>query len=262
MNDLYTRVAGLVPRLSRRLPAPLRCQRLEHRLGDWLSFKSASTPSRTRELEAARRSCGSDEGWFAFASEVFPSHQQRGEILEFIRFAREREPKVAMEIGTAQGGTNFLLSQLLGQLENMIGVDLHVSNRRLLGRYGREGVTLSFVEGSSRADETLDRVREILAGRSIDVLFIDGDHSYFGVREDFRIYRDLVREGGLIAFHDIVPDSETRCGIKTGNWAGEVPKFWATLKPHYETREFVASPDQDGFGIGVMVHRQGGAVPD
>jgi hypothetical protein len=157
MTDLYTRVAGLVPRLSRRLPVPLRCQSLEHRLGDWLAFKSATTSSRTRELEAARRSCGSDESWFAFASEVFPSHQQRGEILDFIRLAGEREPRVAM---------------------------------------------------------------------------------------------------------DIVPDSETRCGIKTGNWTGEVPKFWAALKPHYESHEFVVSPDQDGFGIGVIVHRQGGRVPD
>ena len=34
----------------------------------------------------------------------------------------------------------------------------------------------------------------------LDLLFIDGDHSYEGVRQDYKMYSKLVRDGGLIAF--------------------------------------------------------------
>jgi predicted O-methyltransferase YrrM len=36
----------------------------------------------------------------------------------------------------------------------------------------------------------------------IDLLFIDGDHSYKGVKADFEAWYPHVRDGGVIAFHD------------------------------------------------------------
>jgi hypothetical protein len=36
----------------------------------------------------------------------------------------------------------------------------------------------------------------------IDVLFIDGDHSYNGVKNDFNLYSPLVKNGGYIVFDD------------------------------------------------------------
>jgi hypothetical protein len=33
-------------------------------------------------------------------------------------------------------------------------------------------------------------------------VFIDGDHSYEGCREDWRMWRDHVAPGGFAAFHD------------------------------------------------------------
>ncbi len=38
--------------------------------------------------------------------------------------------------------------------------------------------------------------------RSIEFLWIDGDHSYEGAKMDFDFYSPLVVDGGLIAFHD------------------------------------------------------------
>jgi len=45
---------------------------------------------------------------------------------------------------------------------------------------------------------------EIAAGwsRPLDLLFIDGDHSYEGCRTDMQAWLDFVRPGGWIAFHD------------------------------------------------------------
>jgi len=42
-------------------------------------------------------------------------------------------------------------------------------------------------------------------GGELNFLFIDGDHTYEGVRKNFEMYSPLVRRGGIVAFHDIVP---------------------------------------------------------
>jgi predicted O-methyltransferase YrrM len=84
-----------------------------------------------------------------------------------------------------------------------------------------------------------------LAGREIDFLFIDGDHTYEGVKSDFEMYSPLVRAGGLVAFHDIVPDRfET---------TGEVHIYWNELKQRgYEQRELIDLVGSRGYGIGVV----------
>jgi predicted O-methyltransferase YrrM len=40
------------------------------------------------------------------------------------------------------------------------------------------------------------------AGPSVDLVFIDGDHSPEGCREDWDVWHPHVRPGGLVAFHD------------------------------------------------------------
>ena len=37
----------------------------------------------------------------------------------------------------------------------------------------------------------------------MDLLFIDAQHDYRSVLTDFILYKDLVRSGGIIAYHDI-----------------------------------------------------------
>ena len=82
--------------------------------------------------------------------------------------------------------------------------------------------------------------------RKIDFLFIDGDHTYEGIRADFENYSTLVRPGGLIAFHDIV--------IHVANPSCRVHEFWNEVKSRPGAVELI---DRDGFeiwgGIGVLV---------
>lgn len=42
-------------------------------------------------------------------------------------------------------------------------------------------------------------------GRLADAIFIDGDHSYEGVRRDLELYFPLLRSGGLLIVHDYLP---------------------------------------------------------
>jgi predicted O-methyltransferase YrrM len=95
-------------------------------------------------------------------------------------------------------------------------------------------------------------VRAALDGRALDVLFIDGDHSYEGVKRDWELYSPLVRAGGLIGLHDIQEDYATSRGTQTAAISGEVPRFWRELREGHRTEELIADPGQDGYGIGVV----------
>jgi predicted O-methyltransferase YrrM len=66
---------------------------------------------------------------------------------------------------------------------------------------------IRLLRADSHEARTLEAARAALERRPVDVLFIDGDHTYEGVRRDFEMYKSLVRDGGVIAFHDIVPPS-------------------------------------------------------
>ena len=220
---------------------------------DWLVARHHLTSARRGPLEERAARCRTEEDWFDFAGQVFPSHQIRTEIMGFVRLARSIEPRTVVELGTAEGGTHFLLGATLPSVTTKVAVDLFVQNTRLLRKFMRPECRQAFVEGSSYAPETVEAVRRTLAGTPIDVLFIDGDHTYDGARADFERYAPLVRPGGLIAFHDIMPDFQTRFGRSTGRWAGDVPKLWQEVQPRFaETWEFVEDRAQDGLGIGAL----------
>lgn len=206
------------------------------------------------EAHDAFAKLGSRHDYFLFACRYFGPHQREPEILGFLDWAAQFSPERICEIGTAFGGTTFLLGQSLGSVKEVIGLDLMIRHRRRLVYFKRPGQTQRFLEGSSYAEATVERVRADLAGRKLDLLFIDGDHTLAGAWKDFELYRHFVRKGGIIAFHDIVQDYRTRYGRQTPSWTGDVPKIWSALKPLYQTAEFVESPDQDGFGIGALIY--------
>jgi cephalosporin hydroxylase len=108
------------------------------------------------------------------------------------------------------------------------------------------------IRGDSRDPKTLERVRSLLRGHPLDLLFIDGDHSYVGVKADFSNFSPLVGTGGLIVFHDIVRDLGNRCGTPTQHYTGGVPTFWEEIKARHRTSELIEDPGQDGYGIGIV----------
>jgi predicted O-methyltransferase YrrM len=83
--------------------------------------------------------------------------------------------------------------------------------------------------------------------KKLDFLFIDGDHTYEGVKGDFEMYGPLVQKGGLIAFHDICQSR----GTVLAN-SGAVFKFWKEIRKMYPSEEIINGPSQDGYGIGII----------
>ncbi|WP_197535048.1 class I SAM-dependent methyltransferase [Thermoproteus tenax] len=182
--------------------------------------------------------------------------QIREEVEQLVRLVAGVRPSVVLEIGTARGGTLFLWTWAATDDALLISVDLpgglfgggYPWLKGFLYRSfarGRQRVVL--IRGDSHDQRTLERVERALGGRKVDFLFIDGDHTYEGVKRDFEMYSPLVRKGGIIAFHDIVPGPP--------EYVGGVPRFWSELKqrlPRDKYMELVKDWRQGGFGIGVV----------
>ncbi len=180
--------------------------------------------------------------------------QLSDELERLLVALRATSPKTILEIGTAQGGTLFLFSRIATGDATILSVDLPGGpfgggyNAWKIPIYksfanGRQKIHL--VRGDSHSQSTLRRVQEILGGTPLDFLFIDGDHSYDGVKSDFQMYSPLVRKGGIIVFHDIVPGPRDN--------VGGVPWFWTEIKGKYQTREFVRDRNQGSYGIGILL---------
>lgn len=65
-----------------------------------------------------------------------------------------------------------------------------------------------------------------------DYIHIDGDHSYMGVKSDYKHFWPKLRKGGFMCFHDI-----HQYGVK---------KFWREIKKQHRTIEY---PGEYGLGI-------------
>ncbi len=204
---------------------------------------------------AARAATAEERCEAIFGFDEFRPFQKTSELLVFLQRVASLKPVAICEIGAASGGTLCALSHTATESAIVVSVDLQFTAARLkaLPRLGRPDQALACIEGDSHEPHVHARVASALRGRMLDLLFIDGDHSHAGVKADFEMYRGLVRPGGLIGFHDIVPDFRTRFGTATPADSGGVPAFWQELKRQYtEVQEIIESPEQDGYGIGLL----------
>ena len=208
-----------------------------------------------QELSVAARGVTDEGALFDLVTAIpeFRPAQIRSEFTELMRRVRALTPTAILEVGTATGGTSFLLSRMMpagGRLLTMDIVD-NSARRAAVSEFSRPSVEVIAVRANSQDPAVLDTVRSRLRVTTVPFVFIDGDHSYDGVSADFRIHSSLVAPGGCLAFHDIVTDFKTRCGRQTGTTTGGVPVFWSELRAATDQAEqIVESPDQDGYGIG------------
>lgn len=207
--------------------------------------RDARRLARTKEADGLRV-C--EELW---KSEDFRPLQIKEEIAGLFEIVKALRPAAVCEIGSAGCGTTFLFARAAapGALVVSLDLELEDARRRAANLFARAGQRVVCLKADSHRPETVREVEGLFAGRPLDFLFIDGDHSYEGVRQDFEMYAPLVRPGGLIAFHDIVPlAAEDR-----QHSVGGVPRFWRELKErHPSAREIVAGPAQSAFGIGLL----------
>jgi predicted O-methyltransferase YrrM len=205
-----------------------------------------------------RAAAGDPAAWW-LARQSIKRHgaiQHVDELTEFARMLQRHPPHAALEIGTAQGGVFWLLCRLCAADATLISLDLppeerHSGGQRIavdLQSMKKPGQTVHAIHGDSHDSQTLAQVRSSLGGRKLDLLFIDGDHTYDGVRRDYEMYHSLVRPGGIIAFHDIIHTHWPEC---------QVDRFWGELAKDSSLQPraiFGLVPSHFG-GIGVVTSR-------
>jgi predicted O-methyltransferase YrrM len=223
------------------------------RLGDIAALSAGRSPDWSAELpDVVERLCvgGVRPGALVWAM------QKGTEMSALLELAASLRARCVVEIGTAAGGVLHLLARVAEPDALIVSVDLPGGRfgggygawrRPLYARLVRRSQELALLRADSHSPETLRMVTERLAGRPVDLLFIDGDHTLAGVAADFGTYAPLVRTGGVIALHDIA--------ATPGEQGIEVPEFWRSLKSRYDTREFVDPVGPAGYGIGVVTWR-------
>lgn len=177
------------------------------------------------------------------------------DFMEYL--AHERQPKRILEIGTGRGGSLYFFSKLCGEKSLLISIDTTPTAIEYISLLTRRKLQHIYpILADSHDLKTVGAIEKILGDAPLDLLYIDGDHSYEGVKRDFELYRRFCNDNSIVCFHDINPDYRTSKGIQTDRDSGEVYKFWNEVKLRYEHREFIESKGQDGFGLGMIFYKK------
>jgi cephalosporin hydroxylase len=181
----------------------------------------------------------------------WPIAQKKYEILALQELLKKERIKRVLEIGTWSGGTALLWAKIVSKYEDGIVYCCDLSFKygtlyciepgtELIREYPTQMYTASpaskhivELQGDSHDPAYIERVKNTVEKESLDFMFIDGDHSYEGVKQDFFNFSSLVKSKGYIAFHDITDSDYHRF------YGVEVKKFWEEIKNDYEYWEFI-----------------------
>lgn len=176
--------------------------------------------------------------------------QIKEEFDALLQYAKGK--KLILEIGTAWGGTLCRFIEVADDSAEIVSIDM--PGGKYGGKFGQPSIDLMMswakpnqklhiIRADSHAPETVENVRKILNGRKFDFIFIDGDHSYGGVKKDYENYKDMAND--IIAFHDITNHFFVIPGEEI-----EVDKFWHELRGN--KTEIIKDKNQGRCGIGVL----------
>ena len=144
--------------------------------------------------------------------------QVREEFTMLAYFLSSFRPHNILEIG-CKGGTFYMFNKF--STGKKIGVDIDTQYLPTMHFY-TQNEDFTFINANSQLPDTANYVKSLCP--QFDFIFIDGDHSYDGVRKDFELYKPLLSPRGYIGFHDIDPNHVFRDGP-----GGQVYKFWQDL---------------------------------
>lgn len=135
-------------------------------------------------------------------------------VLTLYEFVLEIRPKKVLEIGVQRGQSTKSMLMAIGEngFGKLVSVDHKTRGDILDYDYADLKPYWTCLKGSSHDPRTLQAVKDQLEeGELFDMAFIDGDHKYDGVKQDWEDYTQLVKPGGVIILHDIINKNE---GVK------------------------------------------------
>jgi len=162
------------------------------------------------------------------------------EYVEYLWFLKNANIRKYLNIGIGKGGSFMLETYIQPNLELSVAVDN--------SSYWHMDQTLSILEKISWVQSNSNCIVEFYDSDSVawlksnshlkfDAIFIDGDHSYIGLKNDYINSLPLLNDGGYIIFHDI--NSHACPGVI---------QIWNEVK-NESSIEFIKS---DTCGIGII----------
>lgn len=175
--------------------------------------------------------------------------QNEAELTRLLDLYEQRQPMRTLELGVGQGGTLYYWLTRAPDYALVVAVDdQHLNRGSYRGWLDDDAKHVELVELTGLT--STPAILEAAAAYSpYDWLFIDADHRFAAVSDDWSSYGALVRPGGVVAFHDIKPSQDPNVGVD---------QLWAELRTSERTVEWIEPAG--GFGIGVVFTRQ--AAPD
>jgi hypothetical protein len=152
---------------------------------------------------------------------------------------------VFVELGTHTGNSYFAFCQSIRELKftsKAYAVDTWQGDDQA-GFYGDEVFrevsehNKHYSDFSTLIRKTFDQALDSFEAQSIDLLHIDGLHTYEAVKHDFESWLPKLRPNAIVLFHDTNVHSDTF----------GVHKLWSELSRTYETVEFLHS-----HGLGIL----------
>lgn len=187
--------------------------------------------------------------------------QKISELSPLISILKKRRLRTIIEIGTEKGGTLYAWCKIAAPDALIFSIDLpggpfgggySLKDMKKIRTYKKKYQKLYFLRKDSQKKSTKEEIVRKLKGKKVDFLFIDGDHRYTGVKKDWNLYAPLVKENGLIVFHDILFHPKMpQC---------KVDRLWNKIKREYDHKEITDIYNNRGWGqwggIGVIWYRR------
>lgn len=127
--------------------------------------------------------------------------QNPDEISQILSFIIENKYKCdcMLEVGSAAGGNAKVFCETLSVKELFI-VDNNMHPRHTVRPHNLTKINYKEYIGDSQSKDAANWLSSF--SKKFNIIYIDADHSYQGVKNDVDNYLDFLEEDGLMIFHD------------------------------------------------------------
>lgn len=175
------------------------------------------------------------------ANDIF-THLTNQEKRKLFHLSQNLNDGIAIEIGSFVGASSCFIASGICPNSKLVCIDTWQNDAM---SEGKRETFLEFCENTSDfkskilpikgfSTEVVDEVKKV--SKYIDLLFIDGDHSYDGCKNDWETYKPMLKRGACVIFHDsgwaegvikVIEDDAKPSMVDTGTLPN---MFWGYIK--------------------------------
>lgn len=181
----------------------------------------------------------------AVTERIRGGNQDEFEFAKFIDLVGSLKVRRYLEVGCRNGDTFYSVMKTIGVGGFGLAVDLPENSSsksnliETVSELNRIGIAAEVLFGDSQSPAV---VEEAAIHAPFDMILIDADHRYEGVKRDFETYGRLAP---VIALHDITAPR----GHVSDGYPNEVGRLWDEIRGGFRHEEIVTHGSMMGFGI-------------